>query len=115
MAVRVTEDCSVHYNYGLHPLKAGEVIPDGEFAAHLLASKAPVEVVGAEQTPPPVVDEDAPAGTVADVLDWVDRGVRDRAAAALEAENASDRPRSTLVAELEKRAAGEVGGAEDQG
>lgn len=45
------------------------------------------------------VSSDVPDGTVADVLEWVD-GDPERAAEALAVEEASEHPRSTLIASL---------------
>lgn len=52
MAAKVTTPCRVSWNYGVHELAAGQLIPDGEFADHLLATGAPVERVEAEQAEP---------------------------------------------------------------
>lgn len=43
MTVRVTEDCRVAYEGGVHVLAEGEEVPGGEFANYLLATGAPVE------------------------------------------------------------------------
>jgi hypothetical protein len=59
----------------------------------------------AEPDPEPEPDPDAvPVGTVAAVLGWVGDD-RARAARALDAENAADKPRTTLVGALEALAA----------
>jgi hypothetical protein len=102
-AVRVTADCAVSYNYGLHRLAAGEVIPAGEFADHLTATGAPVEA----ETPPADPDQEpgdpdaVPDSTVADVLAWAGDDP-DRVARALAVEQGRDQPRSTLVDALTK-------------
>lgn len=51
--------------------------------------------------PTALPDAEVPAGTVADVLAWVD-GDPSRAAAATSAENLRDEPRSTLLDQLSK-------------
>ncbi|GIE35906.1 hypothetical protein Ait01nite_089510 [Actinoplanes italicus] len=54
----------------------------------------------AEPAPVPEADpNEVPTGTVSAVLDWVGED-RERAARALEAENAAEKPRTTLVAAL---------------
>lgn len=59
---------------------------------------------GTPWTPPapesPADPDEVPAGSVAVVLAWVGED-RDRAMRALEAENAADKPRTTLVTALE--------------
>lgn len=105
MPVVVTQDCRPYYNYGLHDLTAGTVIPDGEFAAFLLATGAPV----AEQSAEPVGDLDGdgvPDGTADEVLAWVGDDPA-RAEQAIQAETTRDKPRSTLITKLEKIAGGE--------
>jgi hypothetical protein len=93
-AVRVTADCAVNYNYGIHRLAAGEVIPAGEFADHLAGTGAPVEPETPAEEP---ADPDAvPDGTVDEVLAWVgDDPERVRQAMAVEV--GRDKPRSTLI------------------
>ena len=53
-------------------------------------------------------DDDVPAGTVDDVVAWTeaDENPPTRLSAALDAENAKDTPRVTLVTELERRLSG---------
>jgi hypothetical protein len=128
--VRVTADCAVYFRLSVESLTAGQEIPAGEFADHLLSTGAPVESlddhvagesVGDPRTPPELTAGDptagggpeaadlggdvalamqVPAGSVADVLAWVD-GDLERAAAALTAEQANGgKPRSTLVSQL---------------
>jgi hypothetical protein len=68
-----------------------------------------IDLGPAQPEPDPVAEGSAesgsgdqvPDGTIAEVLDWVGDD-SDRAVAALEAEEARDQPRSTLVAALEK-------------
>ena len=104
MPIVVTEASQAWWNYQVHDLAAGDVIPDGEFAAHLLATGSPV-VEQADATPD--VDGDGvPDGSAKDVLGWVGNDPA-RAALALQAEGRRDAPRKTLTAELEKLAAGE--------
>jgi hypothetical protein len=99
-AVRVTEACRVHYNYGLHPLAEGEEIPAGEFADHLLATGAPV--VEVESGPAADTDGDGvPDGSIAQVLDWVGSDL-DKAALARAAESLKETPRKGLLDALEK-------------
>jgi hypothetical protein len=113
MAVVVTQDCRPYYNYGLHELAKGTVIPAGEFADYLLATGAPV----VEQADGPAVDLDGdgvPDGTVAQVLGWVAEDPA-KAAQALEAERAG-KARATLVDALAKLVGAEGGdGAQNQG
>jgi hypothetical protein len=101
MAVRVTRDCRVSYQYALHDLAEGQEVPSGEFADYLLGTGAPVLEVDAGTGD---TDGDGvPDGTAAEVRAWVgdDPG---RAAAALMAEQRRDKPRTTLAAELSKLA-----------
>lgn len=72
---------------------------DGEARDHLAGLGAPDGPV--EQEPPAELDIEASAAVV---LSWVGED-RERAAAALEAEQAKEKPRSTLVKALEKLAA----------
>ena len=79
------------------PLPSG--IADRVDRGHLRLVNADGSEITAE--PEPIVDPDAvPDGTVAAVLGWVGDD-RERAARALEAENATDKPRTTLVGALE--------------
>lgn len=82
--------------------KDEEVI--GELADYL-ASACPtsVEVFDDAAEKPPADPDAIPDGTAADVLAWVSDD-RDKAGKALEAELAKEKPRSTLVAALEKLA-----------
>jgi len=85
--------------------KDEEVI--GELAEHLAANcPTSVEVLGGGEAGPPPDPDAVPDGTAADVLAWVGDD-HDKAAKALEAEQAREKPRSTLVAALEKLAARE--------
>lgn len=103
MPAIVTDDCRVYYGYNVQELTRGQVIPDGEFAIYLLTTGAPV--VEQTDTTGDVTGDGVPDGTAKDVLDWVgsDQG---RAARALEAERGRDKPRSTLIADLERLSGG---------
>jgi hypothetical protein len=116
MRARVLENIAPYWNYGIHPLKKDDEAT-GELAAYLVSTHSPVEPVDDEaralleapqegsaprvDKPPTELDID---GTAADVLAWVGEDP-DRAEEALAAEQAKDRPRSTLVKQLEKLAA----------
>jgi hypothetical protein len=112
MRAKVLENISPYWNYGIHPLAKDEEV-SGELAAYLVSTHSPVEPLDDEARallepprketgePPTELDID---GTAADVLAWVGED-RERAAVALEAEQAKDKPRSTLVKQLEKLAA----------
>lgn len=108
MAIVVTEACRSWWNYQVHDLAAGDVVPAGEFADHLLATGAPV--VEETDTTPDVDGDGVPDGTAKDVLGWVGDDPA-KAALALLAEGKRDKPRSTLVADLEKLASQQGGGA----
>ena len=116
MRVKVLEAASPYYNYGIVRLGEGEEIKGG-LALFLLETGAEVEPLDddarawqsahvesgeadAEPTPAGELDIDA---TAADILEWVGDDP-DRAAEALAAEQAKDKPRSTLVKALEKAA-----------
>ena len=111
MRARVLEDIAPYWNYGSHPLKQDDEV-DGELCAYLVVTKSPVEPVDDEarallepvaeepKEPPAELDID---GTAADVLAWVGED-QERAREALTAEQAKEKPRSTLVKQLEKLA-----------
>lgn len=114
MRVVVTEAFRAYLNMQPEDLAKGQEVK-GSAAAYLLEAGAPVEPIddeardhleaaeASEETepePPAELDIDA---TAADVLAWVGEDT-DRAAEALEAELAKDKPRSTLVKSLEKLA-----------
>lgn len=83
-------------------LNAGaQVRPDDEDAEALAAALAAPEG-GLDEAPEPPGELDIDA-TAADVLDWVGDDP-ERASEALAAEQAKDKPRSTLVKQLEKLA-----------
>ncbi|MFL4904823.1 hypothetical protein ACJ6WF_16950 [Streptomyces sp. MMS24-I2-30] len=115
MRARVLENFAPYWNYGVHPLKQDDEV-SGELAAYLVSTHSPVEPLDDEARalrdapaeepqeptgPPADLDID---GTAADVLAWVGEDP-ERASKALEQEQAKDKPRSTLVKQLEKLAA----------
>ncbi len=115
MRVRVLKPTAAYWNYEVRTFGKGDEL-EGDLARHL-AANAPdesVEVLEAdpeptpEPEPVPEVPEDPPAeleidGTAVEVLAWVDEDP-ERAAEALAAEQAKEKPRSTLVKQLEKLA-----------
>lgn len=105
MRVKVSESCRVYWNYRVVDLAKGEEV-EGEFAAHLAATGVSVEILQGAPEPAgdPADGELDIAGSAADVLAWVGDDP-DRAAEALVAEQEKDKPRSTLVKQLEKTAA----------
>lgn len=114
LRVRVTEKMSVYWNYQPLALAEGEEV-SGEAAIYLARTGAPVEIVEGELPPEPVeqdsVEEDAtggphlvPGSTAAEILEWVGDDPA-RAQAALDAEQAREKPRVTLVGKLEPLAA----------
>lgn len=118
MRVKVLENASPYYNYGIVRLEKGEEVKGG-LALFLLETGADVEPLdedakawkplvadaadsGTNKAEPPAeLDIDA---TAADVLDWVGDDP-ERADEALAKETAKDKPRTTLVKALEKIAA----------
>lgn len=109
MRVRVSEICQVYWNYRVVDLAKDEEVA-GEFAAHLVATGVSVAILeGAPEPEPAQNGPEAPAeldidANAADVLAWVGDDP-ERADEALAAEQAKDKPRSTLVKQLEKLAA----------
>lgn len=97
MRVVATEPFNTYYQ-GVFVRVAQDDVLDGDIAAFLLAGGSPVR---ADETPAPPPADAVPDGSAKDVLDWVgsDPG---RALAAAEAERARDKPRSTLLADLDK-------------
>lgn len=71
------------------------------------AAKSQPAVIEADTTPKPAKEKkveavsEVPTGSVKEVLAWVDADA-DKAKKALDAENASDSPRKTLVKDLEE-------------
>ncbi|MBB4985030.1 hypothetical protein [Streptomyces nymphaeiformis] len=124
MRVKVLETGSTYYNYGIVALAADEEVKGG-LALHLLETGSAVEPLDAaakawrpaaddpaEPEDPAEEELEAPAddeldidATAADILSWVGDDP-DRAEEALAAENAKDKPRSTLVKQLERLAGG---------
>lgn len=112
MRVRVVKEFEAYWNYAItHFHKDAEL--EGDQARHF-ADNAPegsVEVLEADPEPapeppkepeapaPPAGDEPPVDGTIDDLMSWVN-GDKDRAAQALEAEQAKDKPRSTVVKRL---------------
>lgn len=111
MRVKALEALSLYYNYGIVAVAASEEVKGG-LAVHLLETGANVEPLdedakafGQESTiedPAPDAELDIDA-TAADILAWVGES-SERAGEALDAELAKDKPRSTLVKQLEKLA-----------
>ncbi|MFJ8208100.1 hypothetical protein [Streptomyces sp. NPDC096033] len=109
MRVRVLDNCSAYFNHGIVLLGQGEHVK-GELALHLLRTGANVDPLdddakaaysgNAASEGPAEVSEDS---TSADILAWVGQDP-DRAAEALAAEQGREKPRSTLVKQLEKLA-----------
>lgn len=121
MRVRVIKPFTAYWNYSVTHFNV-DAEADGDLARHL-ADNAPegaVEVVEADPEPVapgpgaagddsddgPGSDGDGAAGgeppvdgTIDDLMAWVD-GSPERAAQALEAEQAKDKPRSTVVKRL---------------
>ncbi|MFD5509020.1 hypothetical protein ACFWIB_14755 [Streptomyces sp. NPDC127051] len=107
MRVKALEGLSLYYNYGITTLEEGEEVKGG-LALHLLETGANVEPLDANakafgQEPAAVDAELDIEATAADILAWVGED-SERAAEALAAELAKDKPRSTLVKQLEKLA-----------
>ncbi|MFE2164885.1 hypothetical protein ACFXB3_07395 [Streptomyces sp. NPDC059447] len=115
MRVKALEALSLYYNYGIVAVAAGKEVKGG-LALHLLETGAGVEALDEDAkaygqvsapaaSPSPDAELDIEA-TAADVLAWVGEDP-ERAAEALARELAKDKPRSTLVKQLEKLADGE--------
>ena len=112
MRVRVVKEFEAYWNYAITRFHEGAEL-EGDQARHF-ADNAPegsVEVLEADPEPAPLPekppadpvqpegDEPPVDGTIDDLMAWVD-GDPDRAAQALEAEQAKDKPRSTVVKRL---------------
>jgi hypothetical protein len=112
MRVKALEALSLYYNYGIVGVGDGEEVKGG-LALHLLETGANVEPLDgdakaygqgpASDEPPPGDAELDIEATAADILAWVGEDP-ERAAEALDAELAKEKPRSTLVKQLEKLA-----------
>jgi hypothetical protein len=98
MRIRVKEPFRTYFNYQVHRLAAGDVVK-GSLAEHV-AGDPRVEVIDAP-APAPKPDGLDIDGTAAEVLAWVGDD-DERALEAFEAESAKGKPRSTLLAQLEK-------------
>jgi hypothetical protein len=114
MRVRVLQETKAYWEYAVREFKKGEELL-GDLARHLAANtpEGTVEVVEADpepelepvEPPPPPQDPgpggDVPPvdGTIDDLMTWVG-GDTARAAAALAAEQARDKPRSTVIKRL---------------
>ncbi|MFJ5973517.1 hypothetical protein [Streptomyces sp. NPDC093060] len=115
MRAKMLENIAPYWNYGIVNLAKDDEVA-GELAAYLVSTHSPVEplddearalleapVEEPEEKPEPAEppEELDIHGTAADVLAWVGDDP-ERAAEALEAEQAKDKPRSTLVKQMEK-------------
>jgi len=114
MRVRMLKAAKGYWNYAVQEFREGEEF-FGDLARHLTDNtpEGTVEVLEADPEPEPepeTVDEppevsdpdgDEPPvdGTIDDLMAWVNDD-RERAAAALAAEQAKDKPRSTVVKRL---------------
>jgi hypothetical protein len=117
MRVRMLQPTTAYWNYEVRGFGKGEEL-EGDLARHLAANapEGAVEVTEPdpepEETPePPKAPADGPEdpgaggdeppvdGTIDALMVWVD-GDRERAAQALAAEQAKDKPRSTVVKRL---------------
>lgn len=114
MRVRMLKTAKGYWNYAVQEFKEGEEF-FGDLARHL-ADNTPegsVKVLEADpepepepktpveppETPDPDGDEPPVDGTIDDLMAWVNDD-RERAGAALAAEQAKDKPRSTVVKRL---------------
>lgn len=120
MRVRMLQPTTAYWNYEVRRFGEGEEF-DGDLARHLAANAPADSVEVLESDPEPEPDGDDPGGdadedgappaeldidgTAQQVLAWVGDDP-DRAEEALAAEQAKDKPRSTLVKQLEKLAEG---------
>lgn len=116
MRARVLENIAPYWNYGVHPLNKDDEV-SGELAAYLVSTHSPVEPLddearalleGSAEEPEqePQVPADPPGelnvnAKTDDILAWVGED-QERARTALELEQVKDKPRSTLVKQLEK-------------
>lgn len=113
MRVRVVERTKAYWEYAVREFDKGEELL-GDLARHLLANSPDGTVEVLEPDPEPEVPEpvapvedadpgggDAPPadGTVGDLMAWIGDDP-DRAAAALAAEQAKDKPRATVIKRL---------------
>jgi hypothetical protein len=114
MRVRVLQPTRSYWNYEVREFGEGNEL-EGELARHLAANapEGAVKVTEADpdpkpepETPPEAPEAPNPGGneppvdgTIDDLMAWVNDD-RERAAAALAAEQAKDKPRSTVVKRL---------------
>ncbi|MFE2710625.1 hypothetical protein ACFXKI_01190 [Streptomyces mirabilis] len=113
MRVRVLKQFTAYWNYAITQFNEGAEL-DGDQARHFAdnAPKGSVEVLEADPEPAPAPEPESPAepvqpvgdeppvdGTIDDLMAWVNDDP-ERAAQALEAEQAKDKPRSTVVKRL---------------
>jgi hypothetical protein len=114
MRVRVLQPTRSYWNYEVREFGEGDEL-EGDLARHLAANapEGAVKVTEAdpEPEPEPEMPPEAPKvsnpggneppvdGTIDDLMAWVNDD-RERAAAALAAEQAKDKPRSTVVKRL---------------
>ena len=109
MRVVATRDFTTYYRMVSTRIREGDEF-SGPFAEFLLNGRCPVKVIDGEQDTSESSDATDDAldinGTAAQVIDWVGDDPA-RAREALEAEQAKDKPRSTLVKKLEELAGGE--------
>lgn len=113
MRVRVLQPTRSYWNYEVREFGEGDEL-EGDLARHLAANapEGAVQVTEADPEPepepePPEEPVDTPEdgdeppvdGTIDDLMAWVNDD-RERAAAALAAEQAKDKPRSTVVKRL---------------
>ena len=114
MRVRMLKAARAYWNYAVQEFKEGEEY-FGDLARHLLdnAPAGAVEVLEADPEPEPVPeppaeppadagaggDEPPVDGTIDDLMAWVNDDP-ERAGRALAAEQAKDKPRSTVVKRL---------------
>lgn len=114
MRVRMVKAARAYWNYAVQEFKEGEEYL-GDLARHLTDNTPEGTVEVLEADPEPVTEPETPAeplepvipvgdeppvdGTIDDLMVWVDDD-KGRAAAALSAEQAKDKPRSTVVKRL---------------
>jgi len=114
MRVRVLQPTRAYWNYEVREFGKGEEL-EGDLARHLAANAPEGAVKVTEPDPEPEPTPEPPAeppadpgaasdeppvdGTIDDLMSWVNDD-RERAGRALAAEQAKDKPRSTVVKRL---------------